>query len=353
MCLGLINKIDLARKWITTLPTDIFFASEAEITNSTDLSIMEIENFTFSHTNLSPKSRMAAYVRTSLNAKIKICPNTETIAISTSKYVIIGTYRPFTHTLCQKEYLDALISFIKSQNVPSKELIIIGDLNFNLLKKPYNSLLRKWISFTDESGLIQTIKGSTWSRTINEEIKSSLLDLIYVQNITEKSFEKIDLNIGDHVSIGCKTNEDPIHEPELKRTIRCWRDYNPSNLITELSTKIDEIVALNIKDQDSHNNLLTNIVLCCLDKIAPERELLNSRPNNWSKKCIRLIRKKRNLISKNRKNRKKETSDQIRKLSLNINREMIEEKRNKIENMIKKNDNSSIWNAVKIARKLP
>ena len=69
VCLGLLNKITLARKWTTTLPIDVMFIQEAELTEDHDLTWLNIDGYDFYHTKMNPKARMAAYVKKDIKCK--------------------------------------------------------------------------------------------------------------------------------------------------------------------------------------------------------------------------------------------------------------------------------------------
>ena len=110
VCLGLQNKITIARTWIKIYCPTILFISEAEITNNMDLDWLQIQGYDLVTTNSKPKARLVAYVKTDLKCKIFTKENIEAITVSTKTfkwqvYIVLVNN--------QREYLTDLIDFIK------------------------------------------------------------------------------------------------------------------------------------------------------------------------------------------------------------------------------------------------
>ena len=212
-CLGLPNKIDLARKWITTMDMDIFAIQEAEITKDVDLDFLKITNYelqtTISPTNL--KSRLAIYVKSSIKTEVKVDPKTEIILITVKDLDVFCCYRPFKITGSSAEYVKNMTDFIIKNTNQSNQTVIIGDLNYDLLKNgdssyPLHKTFEPWTNMVDFLGLTQLVDKPTWSRSIQGSIKKSLLDHCYVST-EDLTCTLVDLQIGDHIGL-CLTSKD-------------------------------------------------------------------------------------------------------------------------------------------------
>ena len=94
--------------------------------------------------------------------------------------------------------------------VTTENCIILGDFNLNArmehnLDYKQKSLLEPLINFVLSRSLVQIIEFTTWSRSINGNLKQSLLDHVYVTNFA--MIENIDFEVptfGDHLLIKVK-----------------------------------------------------------------------------------------------------------------------------------------------------
>ena len=129
LCLGLSNKINLARNWTTTYGHDIIFLQESEITLNTDIDWLQIAHYDFYHTPIgSSKSRIAAYIKSSINYIVDIAESVEAITFIQGKKAITGVYRPFKVTN-HTNYINDLVSYIRKFS--DYDLTIIGDMNLD------------------------------------------------------------------------------------------------------------------------------------------------------------------------------------------------------------------------------
>lgn len=355
MCLGLNNKIDLARKWTMNLDADIFFASEADLSHHTDLDFIQIEKRSL-HSTLKDsynKSRIAAFIKNDLKYKVSVSEHVEAISIKTGKYTIIGVYRPFTYHSSPADYVKNMIKFVSDETEQMYPTVILGDMNFNSLSDRKTNLQKTWELFCDEMGLIQKIKVPTWQRCINGNIKSSILDHIYCNFELENLEFTKDLGIGDHLALLLDIETTPpvrLAEPFLYRS---WKNYTPTNLCDELQRKSSELSKLKDLSVDEHNFQLTNITMTCLSNIAPESLIQPKKRNkNWSPKCVKLLRKKRRLRKKLKHNPSAATYSQIKACSEKIKTSMLEEKQLRIRKIIsdKSNPQINFWRAVNEAK---
>lgn len=123
-CLGLINKVDLARKWTMHLTPDILIIQEAELTEKTDFDILQIPNYELFHTQMHPKSRLAVYINKNLKCRVTQCSEAEIIAVESGRETIFCCYRPFKIDVKPKTYIQKMVDFVR-QNVKHNSKIYI------------------------------------------------------------------------------------------------------------------------------------------------------------------------------------------------------------------------------------
>ena len=113
----------------------------------------------------------------------------------------------------------------------------------------YKQPLETLNHFVLEHNLFQIVNFPTWSRTINGIVKESLLDHIYVKNITtifETSFEIP--TFGDHAivvaTLNLYFNKPTPTSPTQKRS---WKDYS-SLVLNELLSIFDAPTMLTLNE---------------------------------------------------------------------------------------------------------
>jgi len=356
-CLGLPNKIDMAIKWITHHKPNVFIIQEAEITHSTNQNLLEIKNYQFTSTlnENKPKARLAIYTLSEDNFKIECCTNSETIHISSSREDIFAVYRPFKTLLTTSEYINIIISFIKSRISSNKEIIIVGDFNLDYSRRNdpnYSnfSALQAWLTYMDEINLAQRIHNITWERVVNNKTISSILDHSYTSN-DEYQSTVIDLLIGDYKGILiCDKQTTTSQNRTNKSYRRIWSKYSPEALKNLIDS--DYLTSLDDLDVETHNLLLTQHLMTALDKVAPI-VLIKSDESKfaWSEKLIRLRRKKSNLLKKMRKTKDPNLLKRCRMLDKQFRKTITSEKRKKVMNLCQNHSGTqqSFWKAVNLA----
>jgi hypothetical protein len=358
-CLGLPNKIDQARLWTKKLNPDIFIIQEAEITRTTDIKLLNIKSYSLHHTkaNDNRKARLAVYIKEKLEAKVTIAENAEMILIKAPEVVIFAIYRPFKHIISKSADNIAQLEFIETNFAQDVGTIIIGDTNLDWNKRhntgyAHYKALQTWLEHLNSLGFRQTIKEPTWSRTVKGDLKTSILDHIYVTNIESFIVKVEDLLISDHQAIEISLPDKKTHQ-KIKATpafMRCWKRYTPENLCASLAGK--DFGRLEGLDVDDHCFDLNQMLMAALDTIAPEKLIHpDERPYIWSEKLIKIRRKKSNLIKKQRKLKTNRFADKIKQLNKDFRRELLNENKKKINNTVinHRGDQKSFWKAVKIA----
>ena len=86
----------------------------------------------------------------------------------------------------------------------NKKLIVLGDFNLNEVLKFSNDYSHK--SYYDELitvfntlGLIQMVEFETWRRFVNGTLRSSVIDHVYTNDVTDiQDLQPIETVVGDH-----------------------------------------------------------------------------------------------------------------------------------------------------------
>lgn len=338
-CLGLKNKIELIRASDELVNSSVFFIQEAEITENDDLNNLRVSGFDIHVTNRNPKSRLCAYVKSEVKAKVSIADTTEIILIELPKLLIFGVYRPYkiSNDTTYSSYLDAMIDWIDIRTNTSKDIVIIGDLNFDYNKRnndgySLQTMFQKWLAFTDRLGLAQTVEENTWSRIINEREKSSLLDHIYT-NCEIREVKVADVNMSDHLLISISTSVKDEVGPKLNRFFfRNWKHYNKKAYLRELEMNPIRYKNMTVNE---HEDFLGLELAIALNKVAPESNA-KTKPNEvaYSPKIRALKNKKANMIKKARKNNDGDLLKRARQLDKEVKKELKAESRHKVRGLL-------------------
>ena len=273
-------------------------------------------------------------------------------------YRIINVYRNFSppNNQSQKDHFAAQLLVIKNalRELNGINPILIGDFNLDE-KKKYSTDYRNKHLFeqlnvlTDELHLIQLIKEPTWQRIVNNTLRESTLDHLYVTNPT--LIENINLKtpiIGDHKLIlfnakGIKKSDPPI----IKRN---WQKYTSLKLNDLLSKITFEIEADKVQDIW---NKFESTILPVVDSLIPyepfveNTALKTTEPSPIIKRKINLRKK---LLKQSKILKTNALRDRIKNLNVEIKRHFLIKKRNSIRRKIVPGNSKSLWEAVKIAK---
>ena len=186
---------------------------------------------------------------------------------------VVGTI--YRHPHAHVNSFDYISDVLKEVLLKNKPIFVFGDVNDDLFKP--NSKLLQIIQGTK---LYQLIDRPT-RITINS---STLIDIL----ITNKpdmiiNFDVVPCHIADHESIIAVINlKKPRHGPEQK-TYRCLRNYSPDKLCNLLFDEMESLsTILDTDDVDTQTEVLSNIIVKAIDKIAPiETVTINRPPSPW------------------------------------------------------------------------
>ena len=155
-------------------------------------------------------------------------------------------------------------------------MLILGDFNLNETMKYTNNYSHK--AYYDELsqafdplGIIQLVDFVTWKRLVNGVWRSSILDHVYTDDVSNVSnLGPVDTIIGDHslvmMSLEIERKADPVFT--LKRD---WSRYNKERLLDELSGLVEDWI---IPDVQSNWNKIEEILIKVTDKVAPITEYM-------------------------------------------------------------------------------
>ena len=158
-------------------------------------------------------------------------------------------------------------------------MVILGDFNLDESKRhrfDYSNrqLFEELNSVFDPMSLIQLIKFDTWSRVVNGQVRSSVLDHLYTNDATLVSkIGTINPIIGDHnvitaVVAGLVPDPDPVYK-------RDWRTYTKEKLLEKLSGTDWTFQA---NDVQSYWSLLEERIVAVCDDLIPYNTFKNNKP---------------------------------------------------------------------------
>lgn len=356
-CLGAFNKIDYLAHLLNSENVDVLFVQEAEVSRNMDKKMLGVRGYNLYYNQEKEKARIICYVKDCAEVEIEVSSKVDAISVKSAEVTIVGVYRPFKLTTHQTHmaYLKDLIEFTKKCGQNSSSLIVVGDFNLDFAKRhdrSYNriSLYDAWEECTTELGLIQLINKPTWSRTVRNTKKSSILDHAYINNLDHQICESVvDTNHSDHMAViirmATKLNRKGLNRIRLKN----WRQYSKQRLQEELAA-VDWNQFQHL-GAEGHSNRLEEVLTKIHDRLVPDMLLRRCEEKYvWSTKIITLKRKKKNLLKKARQQNRAGLLDRVKEIDKRIRFCFKEESRNKIRKTLDARDPRSFWKAVESAR---
>ena len=360
VCLGLKSKKDYVKEKIKELNIDICCIQECEIKKDYNKDILSFKNYNIEVENNSTKSRCCTYIRDNIQYKrredLEGIDN-NIVILQLDSLIFINIYRSFAmqNNISTVERFKTQVQIIKETilKFPKHQSIITGDfnLNYSLVNnshynyKNYFDILNETVSCCN---LTQIVKFPTWSRTINNITKESILDHIYINDITKfVNVTGIVTEIGDHKLITCSLNTTiPPIKPIYKR---CWKNYENSSLLEELSLCRFE---MDIEDVQQLWNNMENKIVTIVDKVAPITEFTGNFSANTHPRVLLKpkINKKRRLLQQLKTNNNAAKRGQLRDLNKQIVMEIKQSKRSSLRRSLIPGNSKSLWNAVNLAK---
>ena len=150
-----------------------------------------------------------------------------------------------------------------------------------------------------EFNLVQVKDFNTWSRLVGADVRSSLLDHVYIKDPTVLSNVKFtNPFFGDHVLVEFQVNAVIKMADPVKR--RNWRGYSKETLINKL-TGVDWKIEIN--DVQQYWNVFESKLIKIIDDIVPLVDYVNDVIKEKTPKLIKNKINKRNRLLKNLKKR--------------------------------------------------
>jgi len=359
LCLGLFHKKDYVRTLLYENNIDVLTLQETELSPELQLENLQIKGYSIEVENNNKKRRVAIYIKNSISYKRRVDLEKEGLHViildveSSPPIRIITIYRTFNPQCgcTPRENFRKQLNIINDATTPST--ILLGDFNIDENKRhlaDYNQRLL----FQDLEEVIghhqytQHVKEATWERTIQEQVKNSILDHIYCTDSTiVDNIVYMDTIYGDHKMIILCTPNERV-ETGFKIQRRNWRAYSAEGLIQSLNqvkweTEIESI-------QEMWNSYEQEI-LTIVDKIAPLEEVENTIRRKVSKIMKSKLNRRNHLLKKRKHHAQTENEKkELKALSKFIRHYHNEERRTHVRRKIIPGNNKSLWDAVKIAR---
>ena len=175
------------------------------------------------------------------------------------------------------DFFENQLQIIKaaSNNADGAQIILSGDFNLDESKRFANDyrgkiFFDKLNDLIDDISLIQLINEPTWQRIVNNEIRESVIDHLYVKNpLLINNIEYHEPLIGDHKLISFEINgKNNYSKPIIRRD---WSKYSKALLLTALAEETFPIETQNVQDTW---NQFENIIINITDKLAPMKTII-------------------------------------------------------------------------------
>ena len=219
--------------------------------------------------------------------------------------------------------------------------------NDTILLDEFGTLFSDFDEVMSEEFVVQLVKFETWSRLVELSSRSSILDHIYVKDISiAKSLTSFKPCFGDHSAIilNVAVNKSKP-KTEFKRD---WRKYSKELLLSRLSNADWNIKYDTVQDYWNHfENQLVTIV----DSIVPYIEFIDKDVKHATPPVIKNKLNIRNrLLKKSRTTPTGEIKARIKNLNIEIKNFFYSRKKLSVRRGIQPGNSKSLWRAVNTAK---
>ena len=269
----------------------------------------------------------------------------EIILTTSTNFLITTHYRPPQGSnYLQNNYNELFAQSLELVCTESKEVILLGDLNVDYLKRNDNKDIKSIIS---DNGFTQVIKSAT---RITKDTKS-LIDIIASNRPGSISASIVfQSSISDHDLVGCvrKVN----HQKHAPKTIKCrnYKSYDPTTMNHEFKN-VNWLPVITAPDVNTALNIFNTIVRDIFDKHAPIiSKRIKGRPCPWIDAKLKEVMNRRDkVLRKARKSRNDEDWSAYKTLRNNCNNLLRNAKANYHKNKIQegRQNPKQFWKAVK------
>ena len=217
LCLGLKNKKYLVKSLLEEKNIDILCMQETEVTDNINIKELSTSKYCLELENNSVKARVGIYITKKLNYIRRtdlegINSHIVIIDLVESKLRVINIYRSFSPQGGESQHTKFKDQITTVRNAVCEKFIILGDFNLdysfkNDVNYRYSNMFNDFDSLFDNINLIQMVELPTWSRIINNVLRESILDHIYVKDPTiVGGVHSTKPCFGDHLMISIDVN---------------------------------------------------------------------------------------------------------------------------------------------------
>ena len=364
LCLGLKKKKEYVLNTLRQENIDICLLQEVDIPRDYPTNILSSKDYKLEVEKSTVKSRCAILIKNNIDYTRR--EDLESIDLSlcvidvngSENWRIINCYRLFNppnnqsqseHFALQLERINDILS-----NPNGRKIIIAGDFNLDEDNRystsyRYKNLFNIQNAIFDNHHLIQIVEFHTWQRVINNVIRKSILDHVYVKDPTHVfNLYSIEPLVGDHKLIIFEILHK--HEPAKVILKRNWQQYSPISLLNELASTDFDIIA---DDVQSMWNRFENALLPIIDKLAPMTEFTNNstvKSQNPSAAIKNKIHLRKRLLKTLEKKPSNPLRDRIKNLNIEIRHHFRSLKTKSIRRKITPGNSKSLWDAVRLAK---
>ena len=366
VCLGLKNKKDYIYDVITQKEINICLLQEAEIEANYDTNLLTHKDYRIEVEKNKKKARVATIIKNNIEYVRRTDLEIEDFGIIIIDIKIpytcriVNVYRSFNpqNGLTPLNFFETQLQIIKaaSEDLKGIQLIITGDFNLDDQKRyatDYRGkqFFQKLNPLMDEIPLIQIINEPTWQRVVNNTLRESTIDHLYVKNpLVIHNIEYLKPLIGDHKLITFEINA--IAKPQQTIFKRNWSKYSKDKLLAALAAEPFCIETPNVQDTW---NLFENIVITLTDNLAPFEQVTintNSKPITTPRVIKRKINLRKKLLNKLKTNPSNVLRDRIANLNIEIKLHFANLKTKSIRNKIIPGNSKTLWDAVRTAKNI-
>jgi endonuclease/exonuclease/phosphatase family metal-dependent hydrolase len=240
LCLGLQYKLSYVREILIQDDIDMLCLQETEIEEGLDINVLEINGYELETDLADNIIRTAVYIKTTLNYErmMNLGLNQNIIVLKIIQknmphLFISAIYRPWKDVgnLSQENTFENQINKMKRLIPRNNECIVLGDFNINYAKRNNRNVVNRTLTqilknLVENHSLEQMVSFETWSRTVNGQLRSSILDHFYVSdNGKVKSITPLSIPISNHVPV--KMEYEFLNQTVRKTTmVRNWKGYS-------------------------------------------------------------------------------------------------------------------------------
>ena len=240
LCLGLQYKLRYVEEILIKEDIDVLCLQETELKKGLDMTVLNIKGYDLETDSAADTIRTSVYIKSTLNyERIQNQHLNQNLIILkiTEKNLphlfISAIYRPWKNVggLSQESAFENQVEEMKRQIPKNSECICLGDFNINYEKRNNRNVVNRSLTqilkkMVENHSLEQMVSFNTWSRIVNGQFRSSILDHVYVSDSSKiKSITSLSIPISDHIPVRV---EYEFQNKSTRRAtmVRNWKGYS-------------------------------------------------------------------------------------------------------------------------------